>query len=307
MRKTPAITTPDTRTARNQAPLREVLPRIYELKDTLADPSHPDAYFRNMEDGLRQSTQKWDAFARLEWRLAALDDAAWSDLKERAAPLLMQRVEGRGWQALWDVFNEAAGFCFLLHLGCTGVHFIRRTKGRTPDLAAMLDGNAVLCEVKTLNVSKDEAGKRQLVHEGTPVAGSVSIHVSDGLLNKLSAVLAHAVEQLDGVDSERKARRIIFTVVHFDDWVGDYQPQYFAQMDEHLLRNPVAGAELAFSPASNLFERTFTMESASVWEQPAHGLVRPRKGRRSAPSGAPSTRASPSAWRGATKPPEALS
>jgi len=62
--------------------------------------------------------------------------------------------------------------------------------------------------------------------------------------------------------SERRC--IIFTVVHFDDWVGDYQPEYFAQMDAHLLRNPVESAELVFCAGSYLFERTFTMRSATI-------------------------------------------
>jgi hypothetical protein len=56
----------------------------------------------------------------------------------------------------------------------------------------------------------------------------------------------------------------VFTVVHFDDWVGDYQPQYFAEVDEHLSQNPVRGADLVFCVASNLFERTFKMTSAIV-------------------------------------------
>lgn len=46
--------------------------------------------------------------------------------------------------------------------------------------------------------------------------------------------------------------------------LGDYQPESFAQIDEHLLRSPIEGAELVFCPASNLFERTFTMRSATV-------------------------------------------
>ncbi len=58
--------------------------------------------------------------------------------------------------------------------------------------------------------------------------------MSGGFLTKLTATLEHAVEQLGAADPERKARRIAFTVVHFDDWVGDYQREYFAQMDTHL-------------------------------------------------------------------------
>ena len=63
---------------------------------------------------------------------------------------------------------------------------------------------------------------------------------------------------------ERKAARLVFVFVHFDDWVCDYQPEYFAQIDEHLLRIPIEVAELVFCPASNLFGRTFTMKSATV-------------------------------------------
>lgn len=244
---------------------RELLPRVYELKD-LVDTSHPDAYFQDFEDGLDKYRTKLAAFVKLERQLAALDDAAWSDLKERAAVHLVSltREQGRGWQALFDVFSEARGFGYLKDIGCTGVHFIKRTKGKTPDLGAVADGRAVYCEVKTINVSADEAGRRRRVANGEIFATSVNLHVTDGFLNKLTATLEHAIEQLDAADAKRKARRLVFTVVHFDDWVGDCQPQYFADMDEHLQRNPVAGAELVFCPASNLFERVFTMRSAVV-------------------------------------------
>jgi hypothetical protein len=249
-----------------QSPFREMLPRIYELKKMLADPSHPDAYFQDFEDGLEKYKSKLNAFVKLERQLAVLDDEGWRDLKDRAALHLVSqtREKGRGWQSLFDVFSEARGFGYLVSIGCIGVHFIKRTKGKTPDLGAVRDDGSVLCEVKTLNISKDEAEKRQRISQGAFLASSTSLNVGDGFLKKLSATLEHAVEQLDGPDPERKAQRMVFTVVHFDDWVGDYQREYFAQMDEHLLRNPVAGADLVFCPASNLFERTFTMRSATV-------------------------------------------
>lgn len=249
-----------------QSSFREMLPRIYALKEMLADPSHPDAYFQDFEDGLEKYKSKLNAFVKLERQLAVLDDEGWRDLKDRAALHLVSqtREEGRGWQSLFDVFSEARGFGYLVNIGCTGVHFIKRTKSKTPDLGAVRDGGSVLCEVKTINISKDEAGKRQRISQGAFVATSTSLNVGDGFLKKLSATLEHAVEQLDGPDPERQAQRTVFTVVHFDDWVGDYQREYFAQMDEHLLRNPVAGADLVFCPASNLFERTFTMRSATV-------------------------------------------
>jgi hypothetical protein len=251
---------------KDSSSFREMLPRVYELKALLSDPSHPDAYFQDFEDGLGKYKTKLIAFVKLERQLAVLDVEAWSDLKERAAVHLVSQMrgQGRGWQPLFDIFSEARGFGYLLSIGCAGVHFIKRTKGKTPDLGAVRDGCPVLCEVKTINVSKDEAEKRQRIHNGEIFASSTSIQVGEGFLAKLTATLEHAVEQLDGRDPERKAQRMIFTVVHFDDWVGDYQREYFAEMDEHLVRNSVAGAELVFCPGSNLFERTFTMRSATV-------------------------------------------
>jgi hypothetical protein len=245
---------------------QEMLPRIYELKAMLTDPSHPDAYFQDFEDGLAKYKTKLAAFVKLERQLAVLDEDAWCDLKERAAVHLVSqtREQGRGWQPLFDVFSEARAYGYLVGAGCADVHFIKRAKGKTPDLGASQDGRSVFCEVKTINASADEADRRRRIASGEIFATSVDAHVAEGMLKKLSATLEHAVEQLDAADPDRKARRIAFAVIHFDDWVGDYQPQYFADMDEHLLRNPVVGAELVFCPASNLFERTFTMRSATV-------------------------------------------
>ena len=255
-----------TSTASAALSFHAMLPRVYELKAMLTDPSHPDAYFQDFEDGLKKYKTKLGAFVKLERQLAVLDENAWCDLKERAAVHLVSqtRGQGRGWQPLFDVFSEARGYGYLAGVGCTGIHFIKRTKGKTPDLGAMQDSRTVLCEVKTLNISKDEAEKRHRVSKGDVIGGKVDVHVGEGFLAKLTSTLAHAVGQLDGRDPQREARRIIFTVVHFDDWVGDYQPEYFAQMDDHLLRNPVEGAELVFCAGSNLFERTFTMRSATV-------------------------------------------
>jgi len=242
------------------------LPRVYELKDMATNSSNPDAYFQNFEDGLEQNPSKLKHFLKLEGWLAALHDEAWKDLKERAAVHLVSRVRnaGRGWQALFDVFSEARAFGYLRSIGCTAVHFIERAAGKTPDIGALWNGSQVFCEVKTINISQDEAGRHQRIAQGEFVVSSTSLQVGEGFLRKLSSTLEHAVEQLDGLDPARNARRLVFVVVHFDDWVGDYQPEYFAQLDEHLLRNPIKGAELVFCPASNLFERTFTMRSATV-------------------------------------------
>src|SRR4051812_34958241 len=171
-----------------EASFRKLLPRIYELKDSLVDLSHPDAYFQNFEEGLGEHKSKLDAFQKLERQLAALDDTAWRDVRDRAAVHLVapKRTNGRGWQALFDVFSEARAHGYLRDIGCTGIQFIPRGKTRTPDLGAMRDGRPLFCEVKTINISQDEAERRRRIyHEGAMLASKTPLQVGNGFLNKL--------------------------------------------------------------------------------------------------------------------------
>ena len=104
-----------------------------------------------------------------------------------------------------------------------------------------------------------------MMHGDDSGVSSKSQDVSEGFLRKLSATLADAVEQLDAADSKRQASRMIFTMLHFDDWWGDHQARYIAQIDAHLLQHPVDGAELVFCLRHNLFfERPSTMKSATI-------------------------------------------
>ena len=245
---------------------RNEFQRVYELKDRLVDPSHPDAYFQDFEKVLEDPSGLYE-FRKVEGWLAALDDAAWQDLRQRAAPLLLKRESGRGWRALFDILrSEARAFGYLRSIDCTGVHFIARTDNKkTPDLGASQDDRFVFCEVKTINISDDEAEKRSRVH-GDDSVSSRSHDVSEGFLKKLSATLADAVKQLDAAASTRQASRMIFTMLHFDDFWGDDQARYIAQIDAHLLQHPVDGkVELVFCLKPNIFGKCPpTMKSATI-------------------------------------------
>lgn len=256
----------DLHMATTQSPFADVFPRLFELKAAVPDPSHPDAYFQNFEERLTQSEHIRDQYMKYERSFRVLDAAAWRDLKERAAPLTMRRDPKRGWRTLFDTLNEGLAYAYLHSIGCADIAFVRRDSKKTPDLSATFNERHVLCEVKTINVSQDEADRRERVHQGEIEATNVPISVTTGMLDKVTATLAHAICQCDHADPERAALRIVFTVLHFDDWVGDYQAEYIAQLDAHLLANPIVGAELVFSPASDLFARRFTMQAATIVE-----------------------------------------
>ena len=249
-----------------RTPFRDALPRIYELKGMQKDPSHPDAYFSDFEDSLKKSRHRQDVYLKIERQLEVLDVEAWSDLKEKAAPHLISRAreKGREWEPLFDLLNEARAFAYLEKIGGTGVHFIGRTERKTADLGGILNGSRLLCEVKTINISKDEADRRQR-GQGEFKVSDVKLRIDEKLLNKLRATLESAVEQLDEDDPQREARRIVFVVVNFDDWLGHCQEEYFRQIYVHLENKPVGGAELVFCPAANHFGRNITMRSAAVF------------------------------------------
>ena len=246
--------------------LREELSRVFELKDQLSDPETPGAYFQNFEEGLQENSQKLAAFRKLETVLSALDTDAWRTLRDTASDHLNRpsKGKGRGWQSLFDVLSEARGYAYLHSIGCSDIRFVGRSDRPTPDIEASDEGQRVLCEVKTLNISDDEAGRRRRVYSGTPVVSKTPTELGANYLSKLRKTLDHAVKQLDAADPARTARRIVFCVLHFDDWVGDYYPAHFREIDAHLSTHPVEGAELVFFLPNNLFGRSFEMRSASV-------------------------------------------
>jgi hypothetical protein len=224
---------------------REQLPRIYELHDLIPVPPPPDAYFRNLDASLAEIPQKLKQYRDIEQELSDLDPTAWKFLKAEVAPLLAARADRRGWQALFDVLNQAKGYNYLKGLGYVDVRFIPRARvrgQRTPDLEAYTGANKALCEVKTINISEIEATRR---HSGG--VGSVEDQLSDGFFNKLSHDLVEARTQMAAYDPSPTIKRIAFVIVNFDDGSHEYLDRYLPQIDGFIkLRNPVPEIEVKF-------------------------------------------------------------
>jgi hypothetical protein len=175
--------------------------------------------------------------------LQGLDAQAWANLKAEVTPLLMAKGPVRGWQSLIDILNHARAFNYLRKIGCTSIRFIPRSRTkrrRTPDLAAELEGAKVLCEVKTVNISKDEAERRLSGGVGT----STDV-LSPKFFRKLDRDIAQAKEQMTTHDPEA-AHRIVYVIVNFDDPLHEYADRYEAQISEHMCEQGVIGANVIF-------------------------------------------------------------
>ena len=89
-----------------------------------------------------------------------MDMSSWKNLKERAFPYLCKFDNGRGWQQLISILNEAYAYKYLIDIGCEKVAFIPTQKEKTPDLEGYLQNQMVLCEVKSIGESDNEADRR---------------------------------------------------------------------------------------------------------------------------------------------------
>lgn len=218
------------------------LPRIYELRKLAQSPPSAEAYFYDFDNKLADSRVRLKHFRDLEADLRQLDLLAWDHLKLQLSPLLTVRIEGRGWQSMFDKLNEAKGYRHLINIGCTDVAFIPTspiTGQKTPDLPGNLAGTKVLCEVKTINISAIEAIRRV-----NGAAGVITLQLSDGFFRKLKYDLETATTQMIVYDSENSVRRIVYIVVNFDDNLNEYVDDYSAQIDSFFSANALPQIEI---------------------------------------------------------------
>lgn len=144
------------------------MPRVFELRDLIEQSLASSAYFQDFEATLGDRLARAIWLAR-EREFPRLDAVSWEALKSEAHPyLILHDPNERGWQQLIDVLNQARAHNYLVELGCCGVRFVPRGKKETPDLEGTLDTRRVLCEVKTVNISKDEANRRNTGQGGYP-------------------------------------------------------------------------------------------------------------------------------------------
>jgi hypothetical protein len=240
---------------------RAELPRLYELKDGIADPAAPDAYFRNFDQNLADSTHVKDCYLRYERDLQGVDDKAWEHLRAEAIPRITARdKKGRGWQQLFDILNEARAYRYLKSLGWTNLRFIPRSHERTPDLEGSLASDRVLCEVKTINVSDEEIAFRT----GPLKARSIPMTVTPAFMTKLRGTVESAKRQMVAFDRGRTAVHLVYLNVSFDDFLAEFKEGYFQQIDDDLARTPVTDITLVICNDHTAFYKPLQMRFAHV-------------------------------------------
>ena len=246
---------------------RQEMPRVYELRDLIDDLSESGAYFQDFDSSISDDPSKQKTWLARERVFQRLDPESWQFLKSEAKPYLTKRsASGRGHQQLIAILNQAWAHNYLIDEGCLQVRFIPRARkgGReTPDLEGELQGRKVLCEVKTVSISDDEVARQQ-----TGGAGSTAVSLEVGFFNKLNSDLLKAKKQIKSYDNSAGARHIVFMVVDFDDFLGEYKANYFQQIDRHLATNPIHGIDIVFYNQRTAFHFPVAMCRATVVNEP---------------------------------------
>jgi hypothetical protein len=245
---------------------RHELPRIYELRDSLANPSSQNTYFQDFENSIAAHPVKRKHFIHIEADLSGLDLVAWTYLKTEVAHLFERKDPKRGWQAAFDKLNQAKAYNHLGRLGCADVEFIPESTAsgeKTPDLQGRLGTIRVLCEVETINPSDNEA-----IARGQIIARVIPGRLPDAFFRKLAATLTAAELQMDSYCPDTDVRRIVYVILNFDDNLHEHFEDYLQQLRSFLGAAPLPKVEIVFdvkpkfysatsdTPASQLFVRS---------------------------------------------------
>jgi len=220
---------------------RDQLPRLYELRDTISEPAPAGAYFQSLDESLAETPQKLKQYRDIEADLQALDQAAWRDMKAAVKFKLEKRLPLRGWEQIFDTLNEAKGYAYLVKTGCIDIRFVPRSEKRTPDLEASASGRRVLCEVKTINVSDQEA--RRFAESAV---SEVVSQLPEGFFNKVEGALNEAAAQMLAYCSDAGTRRIAYVVVNYDDRSHEYEERYRKQLASFLAKRKPPDIEVVW-------------------------------------------------------------
>jgi hypothetical protein len=240
---------------------RAELPKIYQLIDLIKDRTHHDSYFQNFEHSIGDESAKRCFWLAREKELQRLDHEAWGFLKNEALPCLTAR-NNRGHEQLISILNQARAHNFLLDSDCSDIRFIPREskkKKKTPDLEAKLEDISIICEVKTIHISKREVGARN-----SDACSLTLASLEPGFFNKLTSTLNKAKAQMVSYNSTPCARHIAFIVVNFDDSLGEYKTNYYEEIDHYLAGIPVSEIEVVVFNQITCFHNAVHMKNAIV-------------------------------------------
>lgn len=255
---------------------REEFHRLYELRDRIKSPDSLNPFFEDLDINL-QNPQKRIRCCPYEDALQSLDSGSWEFLKNKAANPLTKWDEknARGQQQLIDILNEALAYSFLKReIGCSDINFIPKSKENkieTPDLEGRLGHIKVICEVKTINISDDEAlTRREMSLSCHPRCDQPPCKLEQGFWDKLRKDLTKAKSQIEAYDSGNETRHMVYIITNFDDMWEYHKEEYYQEIDDFLSKDIIQGIEIVFHNRRTVSNEVIIMKNATVFNEPEY-------------------------------------
>jgi hypothetical protein len=254
---------------------RKEFPRMFELRDQFKPQDPLNSFWRNLDISIQDSVKRM-ACRPYEAALQSLDSAAWEFLKKEVSIYLTKWDEknARGQQQLIDLLNQAMAYNFLKGTGCSDISFIPRSeinRIETPDLEGRLGHIKVICEVKTINISEDEAFiRREMFLSCCPRCDQPQRKLEQGFFNKLKHNITKAINQIEVYAAGNETRDIVYIITNYDDFWGERKEEYYQQIDEYLCDNIIQGIEIVFHNQRTAFHKAITMKYATIFNEPEY-------------------------------------
>lgn len=158
-------------------------------------------------------------YFKLEKELAFLDETAWNQFRQKVLRYITVVDQTRGYQQLFDCFNEVKGYIFLRSQGYKNIEFIAESKSaQTPDLMGKDVDGVALVEVKTINRSDKEIAHIKNNSKGQGMVVRDVLHALPiSLTRKIESTIETASKQLLSYNIEAKInRRIVYLYINSD-------------------------------------------------------------------------------------------
>ena len=196
--------------------------------------AHPtDDFLSVAMDNLSTSRTARAHYKAYDRALSVMDTVSLEKLYHKAISHFTDHRRGQLKQGFFNQLNDCFAYRHLINQGCKDVAILDEGKSTQPDIFCTSGGAEYFCEVKTIGISDEEAGRR-----GSGLAFTAKYHeLSEGFFRKLN----HDIEQANAQIKSRGPNGLVFIVVTFDDFSTTYYQDHRRQLrkflESHLAKN----------------------------------------------------------------------
>jgi hypothetical protein len=202
--------------------------RIDEIFAELHCQNPNDEFIQSYQNNITKSESMRNQYKEYDDCLQEMDNVSWNIIKGKAIEKYKSNKDGNLKEPFFNILNESKAYSFLIHNECNKVKMIKECiEHTTPDISAIINGKSLLCEVKTINISKKEINRRK---DDGIIRG---YFLEDGFFNKMHCDIQSSLIQMKKYSIVEI--NVIYFEINFDDFAGKHSSEYEKQIGENII------------------------------------------------------------------------